>query len=290
MLSKNLIPLLYFIICIILGLLLSNLLLMGILLIKGSNLEELLTDSNALVHSLSSHELLISQMCSQVFSLIIPAYIYYKLNSNTSYTLNRNVFHPEILFIVFILFVSSMPLVALSAYLNQFIPLSDWMTNTEDQMNVLIEKMLNLQSLEDLLIAIIVIGIIPAIGEEWVFRGIVQNQLVRWIKNPWLGLVLASLFFSAIHMQFQGFLPRFFLGLILGYIYLRTGNLWYSILLHFFNNGFQVLGVYFYKEEMLKQIQNDIELPGIPGIVVSCLSFPLIIFYLNKRMKHIQHD
>jgi membrane protease YdiL (CAAX protease family) len=289
MLTKNLIPIFYFVLCVILGLLLSNLLLIGILFIQGGNLEELLSDSNSLMNSLSSHELLISQMCSQVFSLILPAYLYSKMNSDAPIKLNRNAFNPELLILAIILFATSIPLVALSAYLNQFIPLSDWMTSTESQMNALIEKMLNLQAFTDLLIAIIVIAVIPAIGEEWVFRGIVQNQLVRWIKNPWTALIISAFFFSAIHMQFQGFLPRFFLGLILGYIYLITGNLWYSILLHFLNNGFQVLGVYFYKEEMLKQIQNDIELPSTLSIVGSCIMFPSIIYFINKRMKHLQH-
>ena len=289
MIKNNLISLFYFILCIIFGLLLSNLLLIVVLTLKGGDLQQLLVDSSSLLTTLSSHELLISQMCSQVFSLILPAYIYSKLNPESTSSLNKNEFNIEIFFLSLILFLSSIPLVAFSAYLNQLIPLTSWMTNTEEQMSALIDKMLNFNSVGDLLIAIIVIAIVPAIGEEWVFRGIIQNQIIRWTKNQWLGLVIAAIFFSAIHLQFQGFLPRFLLGMILGYIYLTTGNLWYSILLHFFNNGFQVLGVYFYREEMLKQLKNDIEMPNVYAVGFSIIAATITAYYLHKRIKINQH-
>jgi membrane protease YdiL (CAAX protease family) len=289
MFKINLIALIYFILCVIMGLLLSNLLLIFILYLKGTDLTQILADSDSLIYSLSNYELLVSQMSSQIFSLIIPAWIYSRLTANTSEPINRSPFTLEIFFFSLFVFITSIPLVALSAYLNQLIPLTDWMKSTELQMSEMIEKMLNFQSVSDLIIAIIVIAVIPAIAEEWVFRGIVQKQLIGLMRNKWIGLIIASLFFSAIHMQFQGFLPRLVLGLILGFIYMVTGNLWYSILMHFFNNGFQVIGAYFYKEEILKQINNDVELPNAFAIVISIVAFSLSAYYLQQKTKINQH-
>lgn len=288
MIKIKLILLFYFILCVILGLLLSNSLLIGMLYIKDGNLENVLSNSNSLLSNLSSHELLMTQMSSQVFSLIIPAWIYSKLIFNSSEFFNKHSFNSETFFYTVLFFLSSIPLVALSAYLNQLLPLTDWMVVTELQMSEMIEKMLGFKSVSDLLIAVIVIAIIPAIAEEWVFRGIVQNNIIIMVKNPWVGLVIASIFFSAIHMQFQGFLPRFILGMILGYVYLTTGNLWYSILLHFFNNGFQVIGAYYYKEEILKQINNDVQMPNIYAMIFSIIACSYIGYSLYKKSKSTQ--
>lgn len=252
-------------------------------------MDEILSNSNYLISTLSSHELLITQMSSQVFSLILPAWIYSKLDSDSTSLLNRNYFSYDIFFLTLVFFISSIPLVAFSAYLNQFLPLTDWMTTTESHMSEMIEKMLNFHSLSDLVIAIIVIAVIPAIGEEWVFRGILQNQIILWTKNKWVGLILASVFFSAIHMQFQGFLPRCLLGLILGFVYLNTGNLWHSILLHFFNNGFQVIGAYIYKEEILKQLKNEAEMPNGFALAFSILAVAITGYYLIQKTKEMQH-
>jgi uncharacterized protein len=100
---------------------------------------------------------------------------------------------------------------------------------------------------------------------------------------------LASIVFSSIHFQFQGFLPRLLLGFILGLVYLKTSNLWYPILLHFFNNGTQVIGVYFYRDEVLKQINNQVELPGIPVFLISLAVLAVSIYMLFQRTKDPAH-
>lgn len=289
MFKNNLISLIYFVFCVILGLLLSNLLLIFILFLKGIDLSAALTDTASLLETLTGRELLITQMCSQVFSLIIPALIYFKLEKDDRKALQQQDFDQKFFILSLFFFIACMPVVALSSYLNQFLPLYDWMSETETQMNEMIERMLSFQSPADLIIAIIVIAVIPAIGEEWVFRGIIQNQLIRWFKNPWIGLLIASIFFSAIHMQFQGFLPRFLLGFILGLIYMLSGNLWHSIILHFFNNGFQVIGAYFYKEEILKQLQEPAEMPSLLLVSGSVIIIVILFLYLNKLKPENQH-
>jgi membrane protease YdiL (CAAX protease family) len=54
---------------------------------------------------------------------------------------------------------------------------------------------------------------IPALCEEWLFRGVIQKKLVTTLPKPWMGIVLTAIIFSAIHFQFAGFIPRMFLGI-----------------------------------------------------------------------------
>ena len=88
-----------------------------------------------------------------------------------------------------------------------------------------------------------VIALIPAVGEELTFRGVLQQSLTRKM-NPHVAIFLSAAIFSFIHFQFYGFLPRLFLGLLLGYMFYITGSLWTSILMHFLNNGTAVVLYY----------------------------------------------
>jgi uncharacterized protein len=287
--KSKLIYVFYFVICVILGLLFSNFLLIIMLYLRQGSFLDTLSNADSIIHSLNRYDLLVSQMTSQVFSLIIPAWIYSKLTASDGISLNRREFSGELLFISCLFFLSAIPFVALSAYLNNLIPLADWMKHSELQMSAMIEKMLVFQHSGDLVIALIVIAIIPAIAEEWVFRGIIQNLFIEWTHKKYLGVILASIVFSSIHFQFQGFLPRLLLGFILGLVYLKTSNLWYPILLHFFNNGTQVIGVYFYRDEVLKQINNQVELPGIPVFLISLAVLAVSIYMLFQRTKDPAH-
>jgi hypothetical protein len=62
--------------------------------------------------------------------------------------------------------------------------------------------------------------------------------------NPHVAIILSAAIFSFIHFQFYGFLPRMFLGILLGYMFYITGSLWTSILMHFLNNGAAVVLYY----------------------------------------------
>jgi len=92
-------------------------------------------------------------------------------------------------------------------------------------------------------VGVVVIAIVPAVSEELVFRGVIQKNLVRWF-SPHVGVWLGAAIFSAIHFQFFGFVPRFVLGLALGYLYLWSGNILVSMAAHFTQNAFQLLILY----------------------------------------------
>ena len=130
--------------------------------------------------------------------------------------------------------------------------IENWMTEREELAAGLTNSFLLANSFGGLLVNILMIAIIPAFGEEVFFRGILQKLFGRWFGSTHLAIILAALIFSALHLQFYGFFPRFVLGLIFGYLYLWSGNLWYPILAHLFNNLIPVLAYYFVGEEALE--------------------------------------
>jgi len=119
----------------------------------------------------------------------------------------------------------------------------EWIKSLEETAKAATEKMLNVDTVGGLLLNMVVVALIPAIGEEMTFRGVLQQSLTRKM-NPHVAILLSAAIFSFIHFQFYGFLPRMFLGVLLGYMFYITGSLWTSILMHFLNNGTAVLLYY----------------------------------------------
>ena len=122
--------------------------------------------------------------------------------------------------------------------------LEDLMQHMEQAAADVTERMLHADSFGGLLFNLLIIALIPAIGEELTFRGVLQQALTRGMKNPHVAIWLSAALFSFIHFQFYGFLPRMFLGLLLGYLFYTTGSLWTSIAMHFLNNGTAVVLYY----------------------------------------------
>lgn len=123
-------------------------------------------------------------------------------------------------------------------------PLEAWMEQMEKMAGDFTDRMLQVDTLGGLLGNLLVIALIPAIGEELTFRGVLQQALVKGTKNAHVGIVLSAIVFSFIHLQFYGFLPRLFLGILLGYLFYYSGSLWTTILMHFINNGSAVVVAY----------------------------------------------
>jgi membrane protease YdiL (CAAX protease family) len=114
----------------------------------------------------------------------------------------------------------------------------------------------NFDSVGQLLLGLVVVAVIPGIGEEFVFRGLIQNHLFRITGNVHSAIWLAGLLFSLFHLQFYGLVPRMMLGAMFGYLYYFSGSLVYPMIAHFVNNGFTLVMLYLYN---IGQIEFDIE-------------------------------
>ncbi|MGI4885941.1 MAG: CPBP family intramembrane glutamic endopeptidase [Janthinobacterium lividum] len=119
-----------------------------------------------------------------------------------------------------------------------------WARAKEDQAGALTKFLTQFGTAGRLLVGVLVIAVVPAVAEELVFRGVIQQNLVRWFGSRHAGVWVAAAIFSAIHFQFFGFVPRFVLGLILGYLYEWSGNILVPMAAHFTNNAFQLVLLY----------------------------------------------
>ena len=156
----------------------------------------------------------------------------------------------------------------------------------EEQARAVMTAILDMDSVRILLINIILIAVLPALGEEILFRGILQNELEQWLQKPHLAIWLSGLVFGLIHLQLEGLLPRVILGVSLGYCYFLTRNLWVPIVLHFLNNGLQVIGNYYSEQAVSADLGADI--PDIPWYITA-MSLP-ILFFLGKALLALRSD
>ncbi|MFY7789240.1 MAG: CPBP family intramembrane glutamic endopeptidase, partial [Thermoflexibacteraceae bacterium] len=96
----------------------------------------------------------------------------------------------------------------------------------------------------EFIIGLLIIAVAPAVGEELLFRGVLQNKVNLLLKNPHLSIWITAFIFSFIHFQFYGFFPRLLLGAMFGYLYWWSGNLAIAMVAHFINNGFTLTMIY----------------------------------------------
>lgn len=160
-------------------------------------------------------------------------------------------FLPVIL--AFLIMIVALPFVSYTGDWNHSWPFSPELRKMEEQTEVLTRILLNMPDISSLLVNLLIIAIIPAIAEEFFFRGVLQRMFIKMMPGmPWLAVFIAAICFSAIHMQWMDFIPRLLLGFLLGAIYYLSGNLWLSILGHFLNNALQIVMVYLYQAKMIK--------------------------------------
>lgn len=162
---------------------------------------------------------------------------------------------------------------------------SEWMRTMEDSAAGLTMKLLNVNDSFLLLQNIILVALIPAIGEELFFRGGIQT-IISDKKNIHLAVWISAFVFSAIHLQFYGFVPRMLLGGMYGYLLFWSGSLWLPVIAHFVNNGMAVLVYY------LRYNGSSMPDPDTLGLgrqwwmaVVSALCVGALLFFLFKTRK-----
>lgn len=132
-----------------------------------------------------------------------------------------------------------------------------WMRTMEDAAELMVEKFMKVEHLSGLFFNVFMIAVLPALGEELMFRGVIQRIFTNWAKNYHWGIWISAFLFSAMHMQFYGFLPRMALGAMFGYLLVWTGTMWVPILAHFVNNTMGVLGYYFINKGVIPKEAED---------------------------------
>lgn len=89
--------------------------------------------------------------------------------------------------------------------------------------------------------SVLVLVLLPALGEELIFRGVLQPVLGQIWGRPQVAIWVSAVIFSAIHGQWLGFMPRCLLGALFGYLAYWSGSLWPAVGAHLANNGLSLM-------------------------------------------------
>ena len=243
----------------------------------------------------------IGQGISSIFMFVVPPIVYYFITRKEHQMRDlglRRLSPPWwlILIGVALMFVS-VPLSTRLTTWNEsmdfggvFAKLEEYLKLLEDTAQAATEKLLDVDSIGGLLFNLVVIALIPAIGEELTFRGVLQQSLTRKM-NPHVAIILSAAIFSFIHFQFYGFLPRMFLGILMGYMFYITNSLWTSMLMHFVNNSTAVVLYYLSNKGVIEDAEHFGETANVWIIVASAaVTIGLIVWSWIKAQPKRQTE
>lgn len=192
-----------------------------------------------------------TQFISTLFLFFLPPF-FYALLCHRKPLLHlgfTHKVHAKQAILVVLIMLACLPIVGSLQELTEMLPWSkatlQQFKEAEEAYNKQVAVIARMDNFIDYLISVVMIAFLPAVFEETMFRGGLQNLLSRWFKMPILAIVITSIIFSAVHGSYLGFLSRFALGFVLGWVYYRTGNIWLNIIGHFFNNAFAITVLYF---------------------------------------------
>ena len=231
---------------------------------------------------------LIMQAVSTLFMFFFPVIVFAKIcykNASRFLGFKTSFNYKQVLWVLAILALT-FPLSGALAELTKAIPIpKNWEvkfkameTARESQEAVLI----NINSFYKYAMSMLIIGVLPGIFEEVLFRGGLQNIFTRWIKNPWVAIIFTSIIFSIIHLSYYGFFVRFALGTILGLVFYYSGSLWLAIILHFLYNGLQVTALYVLNDKTALAQSKDIE-QNFP-VWAGGIALVLIVYAFKKLL------
>lgn len=172
-------------------------------------------------------------------------------------------------------------IVGFLAEINNLIPTSETIIGLEKSADNFTRNILGETNLKNIILNIFILGLLPAMAEEFLFRGVIQKLFIGWTQKPWLGVLLTAFLFSFIHFQFLTFLPRFFMGIVLGYLFLWSRSLIVPILAHFIYNSLNIVAFYFLNDAANQENETNYFLLSIAIIL-----FSGITYWLSKNNKN----
>lgn len=285
-------------ICIIMGVgfALSTVLTVAGILLSGGNLSMVMNPDGIFKDNNISfvRYMLVVQ---DVSLLIVPALLVFSLMRSENGKSLEIFGKPDLQEVVLVLFltVCIIPLSNFTGQLNSQMQFPDWMSGiekwiTEKEQNAddILSSLITAGTFPLLLLNLVIIALLPAIAEEMIFRGIFQKIFIKLFRSGHSGVFVTAVIFSAIHLQFYGFLPRLILGLIFGYLFYWGGKLLLPIISHFVNNAIPLVLVYLHGTDStdltsgLPLWKQAIILPVPVTLIV------IILIYMRNRARKVK--
>jgi membrane protease YdiL (CAAX protease family) len=223
--------------------------------------------------------------------IIIPAMLLRRQGIAAVDFFKRPVYLQGLVLVIFIV-MSFIVVDSVIAEWNQTIDFPEWLSSfekwaraTEDQLGKFSEFVTRFDSFGSVVLGLVVIALLPAVGEEIVFRGMIQRDLFRATHNIHVAIWTSAIIFSAFHLQFYGFVPRLLLGALFGYFYYWSDSLLLPILAHFVNNGLIVVSLYLYQSGVIDiDMESTVAAPW-NAVIGSAIVMIILLFLLKQFYK-----
>jgi len=303
--NKNLFIRLFFLISFIfLGILIGQMIIKFLLsFFDIMDPQEILASPNLLSAENARYKpsLLISQATLSICIFIVGPLLYWKIVEKQHvhhWFLGAKKQHLSLTICIALLMIATMIAVNMVVYWNLKLQMPDfliafekWAQAKEAALQQLTTYLTTFSSVLDFLTTLLVVAVIAAIGEEMLFRGIVQPLFFQCFKNRSMAIIASAFIFSVVHFQFYGFFPRLLLGILFGYLYEWTKNLYYPMVAHFFNNFFSLVIAFLAQKGY---ISNDMstthmEKPPFMEILFAGIVAFILLFYIRIRSKRRLH-
>jgi len=194
-----------------------------------------------------------------------------------------------LLLLILLIMMLSNPIIEILSNINQKMklphflnPVQKWMVDSESSAEKITGVMLQMKNIWDLIFNVLLIGLLTAVVEEFMFRGVLQTIFVRWTKNVHAAIWITAILFSAFHMEFFGFLPRLMLGVLFGYFVAWSGSIWTSVWAHFINNGTAVVVTYLFQYKLIKMNPDDQHVFNYTAYIFSAAILLSLMFMYKK--------
>lgn len=226
------------------GTIIAQLAVVGVLLLNGYTLADLGKGLPSL--SLTAGVLASVIGASQLLSYLMPGLLSAKVLYPSTWLKELNLDNapdPAKLLIGIFAFVLTLGFTGVLAAMNAAVDLPEWASSIEGDIAGVLDTLITSSSWPTFTLVLVIIGVLPALGEEIIFRGLLQPAVIRSTRSAHFGVWVTAFMFGLVHMQFAGILPRVFLGAVLGFLAYYSQRLWIPIVVHFLFNGLQALAV-----------------------------------------------
>jgi uncharacterized protein len=280
-----------FFIVFILGTIIFYLLAIPGTFLFGTSISEMTDFRNGTIDESHKGLLKFIQVSQEISLFIIPGLILaamFRKDNESFLRINRT---PEIntLLLVILLALVLIPVTMYTGILNSKLSLPEqlsgiekWIKSKEAFASDLTDLFIKSSGTGELVLNIFILALLPSIAEEIIFRGILQNLLSKVFRSAHAGIWVTAIIFSAIHLQFYGFLPRLILGLCFGYLFYWSGNLWLPVMAHFVNNLVPVIMAYATGWKDINEKTGDLAGGNLAVPLASVFICALILYHFRS--------
>ena len=249
----------------------------------------ILLDKNVVVTPSLITKFKLAQLVSAGLSFLIPALLfgYYSSPKSLPYIGVQPYISPLLLVAAVALLLSIQPFISYLGYFNAHLNFGKWqqfIDQTEARYDRALKVFLQMPTFGDFITNVLIMALLPAVSEELFFRGAFQKALLRLSNKPWLAILLSATVFAFLHGTMLKLIPIFALGLLLGTIYHVTRNVWYTIIIHFINNAFALIAVYYgNRSEFLRKMTDENTPIPIYFALLSLAAGVCLLYFIRKK-------